>query len=122
MDQTSLETTSLEGEVVENRNTITLEEADAGIRNGLKDAAQSVITVGYYLKAVRDNELFRSAGYETIWDYAWGEYGFSKGTASRYMKRNDRFSIGGNARSLQMSSGRLTGHSCRRCCPWMRSR
>lgn len=29
MDQTSLETTSLEGEVVENRNTITLEEADA---------------------------------------------------------------------------------------------
>ena len=97
MDQTSLETTSLEGEVVENRNTITLEEADAGIRNGLKDAAQSVITVGYYLKAVRDNELFRSAGYETIWDYAWGEYGFSKGTASRYMKRNDRFSIGGNS-------------------------
>lgn len=97
MDQTSLETTSLEGVVVENRNTITLEEADAGIRNGLKDAAQSVITVGYYLKAVRDNELFRSAGYETIWDYAWGEYGFSKGTASRYMKRNDRFSIGGNS-------------------------
>ena len=97
MDQTSLETTSLEGEVVENRNTITLEEADAGIRNGLKDAAQSVITVGYYLKAVRDNELFRSAGYETIWDYAWGEYGFSKATASRYMKRNDRFSIGGNS-------------------------
>ena len=97
MDQTSLETTSLEGEVVENRNTITLEEADAGIRNGLKDAAQSVITVGYYLKAVRDNEQFRSAGYETIWDYAWGEYGFSKGTASRYMKRNDRFSIGGNS-------------------------
>ena len=97
MDQTSLEITSLEGEVVENRNTITLEEADAGIRNGLKDAAQSVITVGYYLKAVRDNELFRSAGYETIWDYAWGEYGFSKGTASRYMKRNDRFSIGGNS-------------------------
>lgn len=97
MDQTSFETTSLEGEVVENRNTITLEEADAGIRNGLKDAAQSVITVGYYLKAVRDNELFRSAGYETIWDYAWGEYGFSKGTASRYMKRNDRFSIGGNS-------------------------
>lgn len=97
MDQTSLETTSLEGEVVENRNTITLEEADAGIRNGLKDAAQSVITVGYYLKAVRDNELFRSAGYETIWDYAWSEYGFSKGTASRYMKRNDRFSIGGNS-------------------------
>lgn len=97
MDQTSLETTSLEGEVVENRNTITLEEADAGIQNGLKDAAQSVITVGYYLKAVRDNELFRSAGYETIWDYAWGEYGFSKGTASRYMKRNDRFSIGGNS-------------------------
>lgn len=97
MDQTSLEITSLEGEVVENRNTITLEEADAGIRNGLKDAAQSVIMVGYYLKAVRDNELFRSAGYETIWDYAWGEYGFSKGTASRYMKRNDRFSIGGNS-------------------------
>ena len=102
MDQTSLETTSLEGEVVENRNTITLEEADAGIRNGLKDAAQSVITVGYYLKAVRDNELFRSAGYETIWDYAWGEYGFSKGTASDVRRQ---WPVAGRSKFSEWSHG-----------------
>ena len=46
---------------------------------------------------IRDRELFRDAGYETIWDYARETYGFSKSTASRYMARNDRFSVGGNS-------------------------
>ena len=76
---------------------MTLEEADAGIRNGLKDAARSVIVVGYYLKGVRDHKLYLTAGYENIWDYAAQRFGFSKSTASRYMTRNDRFSVGGNS-------------------------
>lgn len=76
---------------------VDLEQADQSIKACLADAARNVIAVGYYLKAIRDRELFRDAGYETIWDYARETYGFSKSTASRYMARNDRFSVGGNS-------------------------
>lgn len=76
---------------------ITLDEAERFIESNLQAAARNVIAIGYYLKNIRDNELFREAGCESIWDYAQERFGFSKGTASRYMKRNDKFSRGGNS-------------------------
>ena len=76
---------------------VDLEQADQSIKACLLDAGRNVIAVGYYLKVIRDRELFRDAGYRNIWEYAWGEYGFSKSTAHRYMARNDRFSVGGNS-------------------------
>lgn len=76
---------------------VSLEEAETSIRASLKDAARSVIAVGHYLKVIRDKELYREAGYENIWDYAAERFGFSKSTASRYMTRNDKFSVGGNS-------------------------
>ena len=76
---------------------VNLEEAETSIRASLKDAARSVIAVGHYLKVIRDKELYREAGYENVWDYAADTFGFSKSTASRYMARNDKFSVGGNS-------------------------
>ena len=76
---------------------VSLEEAGTSIRASLKDAARSVIAVGHYLKVIRDKELYREAGYENVWDYAADRFGFSKSTASRYMTRNDKFSVGGNS-------------------------
>lgn len=76
---------------------VNLEEAETSIRASLKDAARSVIAVGHYLKVIRDKELYREAGYENMWDYAADTFGFSKSTASRYMARNDKFSVGGNS-------------------------
>ena len=76
---------------------VSLEDAEIYIEANLKSAVRSVIAVGYYLKCVRDGELYRDAGYENIWDYARGRFGFSKSTASRYMARNDRFSKDGNS-------------------------
>lgn len=76
---------------------ITLDEAERFITSNLKSAVRNVIAIGYYLKNIRDNGLFREAGCENIWDYAWERFGFSKSTASRYMTRNDRFSRGGNS-------------------------
>ncbi len=87
-------------EAVERREwyqDISLEDTEAFISSSLQAAARNVIAIGYYLKHIRDNELFREAGYENIWDYAQGRYGFSRSTASRYMTRNDRFSKGGNS-------------------------
>lgn len=76
---------------------ITLDEAERFIASNLRSAVRNVIAIGYYLKNIRDNGLFREAGCENIWDYAWERFGFSKSTASRYMTRNDRFSRGGNS-------------------------
>lgn len=77
--------------------SLSLEDADAFIRSGLQSAARNVIAIGYYLKHIRDHQLYQEAGYDNIWDYAGDQYGFSKSTASRYMSRNDKFSEGGNS-------------------------
>lgn len=87
----------MEGRELAYYEMVDLEQADQSIKTCLLDAGRNVIAVGYYLKVIRDRELFRDAGYRNIWEYAWGEYGFSKSTASRYMARNDRFSVGGNS-------------------------
>lgn len=112
----------MEGRKLAYYEMVDLEQADQSIKACLLDAGRNVIAVGYYLKVIRDRELFRDSGYETIWDYARETYGFSKSTASRYMARNDRFSVGGNSRSWQRSTGSTAGPSSRRCCPWMQSR
>lgn len=76
---------------------LTLEDAEVFIRNNMVSAARNVIAIGYYLKHIRNKELYLQAGYATIWDYASEQYGFSKSTTSRYMSRNDKFSKGGNS-------------------------
>ena len=76
---------------------VSLEDADTYILANMKTAVRSVIAIGYYLKCIRDGELYREAGYDSIWEYAKGRYGFSKSNASRYMERNDKFSVDGNS-------------------------
>lgn len=73
------------------------EDSKTFIRTNLKSAARSFIAIGYYLKHIRDGEMFREDNHESIWEFAQAEYGISKSTASRYMSMNDRFSQGGNS-------------------------
>lgn len=82
-------------------SNVSLQEAKSFIRSNLEGAARSFIAIGYYLKQIRDRELFREEGFETVWDFAMEEYGISKSTASRYMKMNDRFSKDGNSPEIQ---------------------
>lgn len=76
---------------------INFEDAKAFIKTNIVSAARSFIAIGYYLKHIRDGELFREDDHESIWEFAMAEYGISKSTASRYMSMNDRFSQGGNS-------------------------
>lgn len=76
---------------------ITLEDAETFIGDNLKSAVRSVIAIGFYLKCIRDGNMYEAEGYLNIWDYAWERFGFSKSTASRYMGRNDKFSKDGNS-------------------------
>lgn len=81
--------------------TVSFQDAKAIIRANLTSAARSFIAIGFYLKHIRDQELYCEGGFETIWDFAQAEYGISKSTASRYMSMNDHFSQGGNSPVIQ---------------------
>lgn len=77
------------------------EDAKAYIKSNIKTMARSFIAVGYYLKQIRDRELYREDGHTSIWDFARETYGMSRTTASRWMEMNDRFSEGGNSPVLE---------------------
>ncbi len=76
--------------------SLTAEIAGREIRKGMTDIAKKCVLIGFYLKAVRDRELYREAGYSSMWDYAADQFGLSMSSTSRYIAINDRFSVGGN--------------------------
>ena len=96
-------TTNVEGTVpvqpeeIKWYKSVSYEDAKVFIKSNIASAARSFIAIGYYLKLVRDKEMYREDGHETIWDFAKAEYGISQSTASRYMSMNDRFSKDGNS-------------------------
>ncbi len=67
------------------------------IQNNLRNMTTSFISIGYYLKQVRDRELYQEDGLTDIWQFADTQYGISRSTASRWMAINDRFSRAGNS-------------------------
>ena len=81
---------------------ISLEDAKTFIKSNITTAARSFIAIGFYLKCVRDRNLFEEDNYQDVWDFAKSEYGISKSTASRYMSMNDRFSENGNSPNIKM--------------------
>ena len=76
---------------------VSLEDAEIYIHSNLRSIARNIIATGYYLKCIRDGELYREAGYGTIWEYAADRLGFSVSTASRIMSCNDKYSVDGNS-------------------------
>lgn len=76
---------------------VSLEDAEVFIRSNLQSAVRSVIATGFYLKHIRDNELYLEAGYKNINEYAMDRFGLSASATSRYITRNTRFSRDGNS-------------------------
>ena len=79
---------------------LSYEEVKNILREKMDVMKKNFIAAGYYMKYIRDNELFREDGYESIWEFAEDNYGIRKSTASRWMAMNDKFSQGGNSPNL----------------------
>ena len=79
---------------------LSYEEVKNILREKMDVMKKNFIAAGYYMKYIRDNELFREDGYESIWEFAEDNYGIRKSTASRWMTMNDKFSQGGNSPNL----------------------
>ena len=73
------------------------DSAKSIIRRDLESMSRKFITIGYYLKLIRDKEMHRQDGFRDIWEFAQDTYGISKSTCSRWMAMNDKFSQGGNS-------------------------
>lgn len=80
--------------------SLTYEEVKNILREKMDVMKKNFIAAGYYMKYIRDNELYREGGYESIWEFAEDNYGIRKSTASRWMAMNDKFSQGGNSPNL----------------------
>lgn len=85
---------------LEASNDIGLVKAKEMIKANIDTASRCFVATGYYLKYIRDNNLYVEDGYENIWELAQEEFGISKSSASRFIGINDRFSKDGNSPML----------------------
>jgi hypothetical protein len=83
------------------RGVIKLDEVKQYIRANINSASRSFVAIGYYLKYIRDNQLYKDEGYTGISDFAKAEFGISAAQASKFMSINDRFSVERNSPILQ---------------------
>lgn len=79
----------------------TYEQFKVALDTEILSAAESFVKIGYLLKQARDTNILHDSGYANLYEFAKAEYGIDKGTVSRYIAINDRFSIGGNAPALE---------------------
>lgn len=43
------------------------------IKDNINSASRSFVAIGYYLKYIRDNELYEEDGYQNVWEFAQNE-------------------------------------------------
>mgnify|MGYP007123081560 CR=1 FL=1 len=61
---------------------------------------KSFVKIGWYLKHIRDNELYKEEGYTNIWECAADQLGYSQSTASRFINICEKFSKDHNSPEL----------------------
>mgnify|MGYP007110271600 CR=1 FL=1 len=61
---------------------------------------KSFVKIGWYLKHIRDNELYKEGGYGNIWECAKDQLGYSQSTASRFINICEKFSKGHDSPEL----------------------
>lgn len=80
---------------------VSYEDAQKIIYKNLVAASENFISIGYYLKLIRDNEMYQEGGFSDIWEFAKNTYGIGKSVTSRWMSMNDKYSVDGNSPYLQ---------------------
>lgn len=79
----------------------TFEQLRGELGNELNKAALSFVRIGYLLKLARDEDILKDTSYADINDFASAEFGLDKTQVSRFIRINDRFSVGGYSEHLK---------------------
>ena len=75
----------------------------AALGQELTKTSQSFIRIGYLLKRARDEEeILKDSGYSDVNEFASAEFGLDRSQVSRFVRINDRFSIGGYSEHLKV--------------------
>ena len=77
------------------------------IEDDLRSLSEGFVRVGYKLRQVRDQELYKHDGYDTIAEWARAEYGLNASTVSRFIAINQKYSVDGNSDRLRPEFGKL---------------
>ena len=77
------------------------------IEDDLRSLSEGFVRVGYKLRQIRDQELYKNDGYETIAEWARAEYGLNASTVSRFIAINQKYSVDGNSDRLRPEFGKL---------------
>lgn len=76
-------------------------EYKAELDGVLQRTAEGFVKIGYLLKVARDTNILAESPYNNMEEFAYAEYKIDKGTASKFMAINDRFSEDGNSDRLR---------------------
>lgn len=80
--------------------TKSYEEYKRELLNELSTASESFVRIGYLLKVARDTDILDQTAYHDYIEFAKEEFGLDKTQVSRFIRINDRFSVGGNSTEL----------------------
>lgn len=83
----------------------TYEQLKGELGSELHKAAISFVRIGYLLKLARDEDILADTSYADVNDFAESEFGLDKTQVSRFIRINDRFSIGGYSEHLKEEYG-----------------
>lgn len=71
------------------------------LRKELQGVKQSFVRIGYALRKIDDQELYKQDGYKSIAEFAKEEYGLEPSTTSRFMSINREYSVDGYSEILR---------------------
>lgn len=67
----------------------------------LQETAEGFVKIGYLLKVARDTDILKESGYGSVNEFAKQEYGIDNTMVSKWIRINDRFSVGGYSDTLK---------------------
>lgn len=67
------------------------------INTRLQSMTRDYIAIGYYLKYVRNHELYLEDGYKDVFEFSQNEFGMKRPTVNHCIRINSEFSIDGNS-------------------------
>lgn len=82
--------------------TLTFQDSIDMAKEKMVSTAENFVALGYYLKHIRDKELYKEKGYKDIWECASKELYLIQPTASRYINVCEKFSIDGDSPYLDV--------------------
>lgn len=78
-----------------------LKEGISSARDKINGLKKDFVKIGYLLRRIDDNELYKQDGYKSIAEFAKAECGLSPSDTTRFIQINKKYSIGGNSEELR---------------------